>query len=282
MRSRQAAAPAQQEGPELHEGRVCSNATLVICAVSLVGQWMQEAKSKTNGSLRIYQYHGCNRIRDPAKLAISFDVVVTTYATLASDWTRKDSAGSPLHEVQWYRVVMDESHCLKTASTTQSKACTGIMASRRWCCSGTPIHNDILDLHGQFSVLKMPPFSDKGFFSRYKFAFAHNYHSSQSAQLFYTLSKVLVRHTKHQITGGETVLSLPPLHEDKVEVAFGPEEAALYKQARKRLPVILQEIAPLWLAHTSRLLPVCLSSKGAWWPACSLPVVWERWAENQP
>ena len=44
-------------------GRTTSRATLVVCAVSLVGQWIDEAKSKSNGSLRVYQYHGPSRIR---------------------------------------------------------------------------------------------------------------------------------------------------------------------------------------------------------------------------
>jgi hypothetical protein len=42
-------------------------ATLVVCAVSLVGQWVAEAQQKLGGSLRVYQYHGQGRIRDPAK-----------------------------------------------------------------------------------------------------------------------------------------------------------------------------------------------------------------------
>ena len=60
-------------------GKICYRATLVVCAVSLVGQWMEEAKSKLNGSLHMYQYHGQGRIRDPKRLAVDFDLVVTTY-----------------------------------------------------------------------------------------------------------------------------------------------------------------------------------------------------------
>jgi hypothetical protein len=54
-------------------------ATLVVCAVSLVGQWAEEAQSKLGGSLSIYQYHGQGRLRDAAKLATNYDIVVTTY-----------------------------------------------------------------------------------------------------------------------------------------------------------------------------------------------------------
>eukprot|EP00953_Heterococcus_sp_UTEX-ZZ885_P012986 7425-Heterococcus_DN1.PRE.2 len=55
-----------------------SKGTLVICAVSLVGQWVDEAKRLCDNQLTIHPYHGSNRIRDPAKLA-QYDIVVTTY-----------------------------------------------------------------------------------------------------------------------------------------------------------------------------------------------------------
>ncbi len=54
----------------------------MICSVSLVGQWLDEAKSKLDGSLRLYMYHGSGRIRDAQRLATDYDLVVTTYQVL--------------------------------------------------------------------------------------------------------------------------------------------------------------------------------------------------------
>jgi SNF2 family DNA or RNA helicase len=45
-------------------------ATLVVCPVSLVGQWIAEAEAKLGGSLRIHMYHGSGRIRDAEKYAL--------------------------------------------------------------------------------------------------------------------------------------------------------------------------------------------------------------------
>ncbi len=65
-----------------------SRATLVICNVSLVGQWYDECCSKLEADhLRVYKYYGGGRTRDPAILA-DHDIVVTTYAILASDFSR--------------------------------------------------------------------------------------------------------------------------------------------------------------------------------------------------
>ena len=60
-------------------------ATLVICCVSLVGQWIDEASSKLAGTTRgcICQYHGPNRDRDVQRMAANYDVVVGS-ATSAS------------------------------------------------------------------------------------------------------------------------------------------------------------------------------------------------------
>ena len=230
-------APAVPAAPALPErapnGRICSNATLVVCAVSLVGQWVAEAKAKAGGSLRIYQYHGQQRIRDPAKLATNYDLVVTTYGIAGVGWKGSGDSPpqSPLHDVQWYRVVFDESHTLKNPAVGHSRACTALSAARRWACTGTPISSDVMELFGQFAALQLAPFSSQGFFSRFKYALGPQSHrmNGSPAPLYYALSRVLVRHTKHQKTGGETVLQLPPLTRESVAVAFAPEERRLYR-----------------------------------------------------
>ena len=101
-----------------------STATLVVCAVSLVGQWIEEARSKLDGDnrMRIHMYHGQKRIRDVKALAEDFDLVVTTYQTLASD-RGKAGINHPLAQIEWYRIVLDEAHMAKSNSTAQSKAC---------------------------------------------------------------------------------------------------------------------------------------------------------------
>jgi hypothetical protein len=63
-----------------------------------------QAKSKlaADSSLRICMYHGTNRERDPRALA-KYDLVVTTYQTLATDF---GPPNSPLHCVRWWRVLL--------------------------------------------------------------------------------------------------------------------------------------------------------------------------------
>ena len=55
------------------------------------------------GTLRICIFHGSSRPKLPEG-AIDHDLVLTTYATLPTDF--KDLR--VLQEIQWYRVVLDE------------------------------------------------------------------------------------------------------------------------------------------------------------------------------
>ena len=64
-------------------GSILSRGTLVVCPVSLVGQWVEEAKSKLDNPGLVYPYHGQSRKRD-ADILAKKDIVVTTYQVLSS------------------------------------------------------------------------------------------------------------------------------------------------------------------------------------------------------
>ncbi len=57
-----------------------------------------------DGTLKTMKYHGHKRERTLAIIEDS-DIVLTTYHTLAVDFAAKKS---PIHEVRWFRVVLDE------------------------------------------------------------------------------------------------------------------------------------------------------------------------------
>jgi SNF2 family DNA or RNA helicase len=82
------AAEAEAALPRLTgSGLLYSRATLVVCAVSLVGQWMDEAvdKTKTHGSssLKLFKYHGPSRDKVRSRL-VSW---TTHHAARASRYT---------------------------------------------------------------------------------------------------------------------------------------------------------------------------------------------------
>jgi SNF2 family DNA or RNA helicase len=112
------------------------------CNVSLVGQWIEEAKSKLENPGLVYSYHGAGRKRDPHMLAQN-SIVVTTYETLSSDATyhaRKSTEGAeyaaPCEHVRWWRIICDESHVLRNGSTKKTSAILNLVGDNKWLVSG--------------------------------------------------------------------------------------------------------------------------------------------------
>ncbi len=103
--------PLPKDAPK-KRGSIFSRGTLVVCNVSLVGQWIDEAKSKLKDPGLVYSYHGSSRKRDPMILAKNA-VVVTTYATLASDANFHANKSTdpnycaPCEQVRWWRIICD-------------------------------------------------------------------------------------------------------------------------------------------------------------------------------
>ncbi|KAI9891466.1 MAG: hypothetical protein M1814_002785 [Vezdaea aestivalis] len=121
-------------------------------------------------------YHGPNRHRS---LFVNTDLVITTYETLRSDWRTEGH----LFSTPWYRVVLDEGHkrisysigCypeltirqahhIRNRSSQIFKAAYALKSSRRWCLTGTPIHNSIDDFGALLAFLHTPSFEDKSAF----------------------------------------------------------------------------------------------------------------------
>lgn len=54
--------------------------------------------------------------------------------------------GSKLHQLSWYRVILDESHLITNSSCGRARAALSLQSKRRWCVTGTPIQNSCNDL----------------------------------------------------------------------------------------------------------------------------------------
>jgi superfamily II DNA or RNA helicase len=242
----------------LEPAAVRSRGTLVICPVSLVGQWCSEARSKLKGgsNLKIHEYHGQRRIRDP-KILATFDLVVTTYETLSADirkfmdplsgggknkkkYQKSDyEAGGTnfpaCHSVNWFRIVMDESHKSKGKSGV-SESLEILYSKRRWCVTGTPMGNTVADLAGQFGALGIPSLKDQAFWnnlipkpSRSGMRYGH---TTGLPAVMSILRRVLFRHSKNMkyVSNGAPLLELPPKVEHIQWIGFSEPEAIKYRQ----------------------------------------------------
>jgi hypothetical protein len=66
---------------------------------------------------------------------------------------------SPLQQVYWRRVVLDEAHAIKNLASATARAVLALTAERRWCLSGTPLQNRAGELNALVRFLRVDPFA---------------------------------------------------------------------------------------------------------------------------
>jgi hypothetical protein len=114
--------------------------SLLVCPMSLVGNWHREA-ARFTPHLRVHVHHGKERARSKrfTDEVAAADLVITTYALAARD-------ASDLRKVSWRRVVVDEAQAIKNAATKQATSIRSLPAATRIAVTGTPVENRLADL----------------------------------------------------------------------------------------------------------------------------------------
>ncbi len=109
--------------------------TLLVCPMSLVGNWEREA-ARFTPKLHVHVHHGA--ARDITQMGDA-DLVITTYSVASRD-------AAILAEIPWHRVVVDEAQGIKNAATRQATAIRSLKAANRVAVTGTPVENRLADL----------------------------------------------------------------------------------------------------------------------------------------
>ncbi|KAG9219471.1 hypothetical protein CCMSSC00406_0005365 [Pleurotus cornucopiae] len=140
---------------------------LVIAPTVAIMQWRNEIAAHTDG-IKVLVWHGSSRETNIKEMA-KYDVILTTYAVVESCFRKQESGFtrkgfkvrevSPVHQIQWNRVILDEAHNIKERSTNTAKATFELKANYRWCLSGTPLQNRVGELYSLVRFLGGDPFS---------------------------------------------------------------------------------------------------------------------------
>ncbi|KFH41396.1 putative ATP-dependent helicase-like protein [Hapsidospora chrysogenum ATCC 11550] len=139
--------------------------TLVVAPLALIRQWESEIVEKVAKShqLKIRVHHGPNRTKRSKDLAL-YDVVVTTYQILVSEWGHASQAEDGVKVgcfgLHWWRVVLDEAHTIKNRNAKATKACCALDSEYRWCLSGTPMQNNLDELQSLIKFLRIRPYDN--------------------------------------------------------------------------------------------------------------------------
>ncbi|KAJ4310875.1 hypothetical protein N0V84_010748 [Fusarium piperis] len=234
--------------------------TLIVGPVALIRQWEEEIATKTKLShrLSVFVYHNRRTTTDEL---LKYDVVLTTYGTVAQELKRLDNYMEDhasrhidmndktfllkcplLHpaKAKFYRIVLDEAQCIKNRDTRTAKACTRLRATYRWCLTGTPMMNGVLELYSLLNFLRIKPYNQwEDFRQAFGILFGRNGDPKSVAmkRLRALLQAIMLRRKKNSELDGKPILKLPEKTEEIVYAELSPEERDFYAQLEKNAQV---------------------------------------------
>ncbi|KAF4337212.1 Helicase C-terminal [Fusarium beomiforme] len=199
--------------------------TLIVAPNSTIPGWQEEIDQHIfQDQIRVILYHGSSRDQS-AKSLTEYDIVLTTYGTLQSEWKLRNEE-SPLFSNTWARVVLDEAHHIRERSTQTFKAAAALRTSRRWCLTGTPIQNRLDDYGSLLSFIGVPPFTGKSTFDYWIGKPVTGGRPEGLARLRRLVSATCLRRTKDSV---RQALSLPARIIRECSVQMDREDRELYE-----------------------------------------------------
>jgi SNF2 family DNA or RNA helicase len=198
-----------------------SGPTLLVCPMSLVGNWQREAERFTP-HLAVHVHHGSDRLSgDGLRAALNAaDLVITTYAIAVRD---RDE----LAEITWSRVVCDEAQNIKNPGTRQARAVRSLPAGSRIALTGTPVENRLSEL---WSIMEFTSPGLLGPAEKFRTEFAIPVERHGDEEVSGRLRRLTGPFILRRVKTDKTIISdLPEKQEMKVWCNLTPEQASLYQ-----------------------------------------------------
>ena len=168
--------------------------TLVVCPLSLVDQWVEHVERFIpDATIQVGEF-----VED---LIERFNIVIVTYGILKNRLNQ-------FLGVRWGRVILDEAHTIKNPKSSVCKAVMSLNVDKRWCATGTPIPNKILDYKTLLTFVGVDDLKD-----------IENFRNTH-----------VIRRTKADITRFAPRLELPKMTIHNCQVSMLPVEQAAYQK----------------------------------------------------
>lgn len=131
--------------------------TLVVVPPALLNQWYEKIQDWLG--FTPYKYHGHLGKISKTELLDNLEatpIVLTTYSMISTRGSKKkgkNSYKSLLWDIEWDRVIYDESHHLRNEKSNKHKGAKKVKAEIIWLLTGTPIQNRNNDLYSQLKIM---------------------------------------------------------------------------------------------------------------------------------
>ncbi|KAF2713288.1 hypothetical protein K504DRAFT_461842 [Pleomassaria siparia CBS 279.74] len=216
---------AQTPPPAKSHGMIAptlnSRATILLCPLSTMVNWKQQLDEHfpKGAGLKWCHYHGPERKRAKPERLANYDLVITTYQIVAADINDRSKA---LPYINWFRIVLDEAHAIRSPSAKQSIGACTLPGQRRWAVTGTPVQNKLEDLGALFKFLRVQSFDTTTNFNHYILSPFKNADPDVVPKLQLLVSSVTLRRVK------QGLIELPHRTDQVVRLQFSPDERKLH------------------------------------------------------
>jgi SNF2 family DNA or RNA helicase len=194
--------------------------TLVVCPMSVVGNWQKEA-ARFTPDLPVMVHHGLTRTKGKAfkREAERSALVLSSYALLHRDFEF-------LKEVEWWGLVLDEAQNIKNPQTRQAQAARALPSGYRVALTGTPVENNVGDLWSLMEFLN-PGFL--GTLAQFKRNFFLPIQANGDEEAARRLKRLTGPFILRRLKTDKTIIAdLPEKQEMKVFCTLTKEQASLY------------------------------------------------------
>ena len=233
---------------------------LIIAPVALLRQWKSEINKFVLPSHRmsVLIMHGSTRATNYNAIR-NYDVVLTTYGTLASELKRalifedrlsRDPSARPNAKEEcailgdrskFHRVVLDEAQNIKNRNTRAAHAACRINCTYRWCLTGTPMQNGVDEMYSLVKFCRIRPYSDWTKFSKdFSRPLKRKYEAGRDRamdQLQALLRAILLRRTKTSKIDGKPILQLPAKSTVEDRAVLSEDELSFYKGLEQKAQI---------------------------------------------
>ena len=197
--------------------RATEGAALVVCPVSVIGNWISEAQ-RFAPSLNVTMLGNSAREQTIKELTAG-DVLVTSYGLLQSE-------EKMFIEKEFATIVLDEAHIIKNNATKTSKAIMQLKGQFRLALTGTPLQNHLGEIWNLFNFINPGLLGNLNHFTDTFIKPDNDY----SRKLLRKLIKpFILRRTKSAVLD-----ELPPKTEIVKKVQLSDVEMAFYEALRRQ------------------------------------------------
>ncbi|KAL9104261.1 MAG: hypothetical protein Q9163_000757 [Psora crenata] len=141
-----------------------SKTTLIVAPVGVMSNWSKQIAHHVHHhhALNVFIYHGATKKPMKAADFAAYDVVITSYGTLTTDYYPKASNNNAtvprswgLFSMNWRRIILDEGHSIRNPQTKAALAASMLLGQSRWVLTGTPIINNLRDLYSLIRFVRL-------------------------------------------------------------------------------------------------------------------------------